>query len=191
MLKTTILLQVIAANELLGAKMLAADEVDDVGGGDGSNDGLKYVEPKIRKSAKSLKLSKSRNSKGKNSAKSKKPSKSRNSPNFDVTEAGPSFLTPEAKTAFNRLWLAFTKAPILWHFDSECNIWIETNASGYTIGDVLSQLASGTSPDEIVTKADLSQWHPVAFFSRKMIPTETQYEVHDNEFLAIVKAFKT
>ena len=120
----------------------------------------------------------------------KNSSKSGNSPNFGATEAGPSFLTPEARSAFNRLRLAFTKAPILRHFDPECHIRIETDASGYAIGGVLSQLASGTSPDGIVTKVDLGQWHPVAFFSKKVISAETRYETYDGELLAIVKAFK-
>ena len=191
MLKTTMSSQVLAANEVLGARVLAADEVGSVGGGgDRSSDGSKRVEPKTGRS-ESQKSSKSGNSEGKKSAKSKKPSKSGNSPNFDAKEADPSFLTPEARSAFNRLWLAFTKAPILWHFDPECHIRIETDASGYAIGGVLSQLASGTSPDGVVTKADLGQWHPVAFFSRKMIPAETRYETHDGELLAIVEAFKT
>ena len=61
----------------------------------------------------------------------------------------------------------------------------------YAIGDVLSQLASETRPNGIVTKIDLGQWHPVAFFSRKMISAETRYETHNGELLAIVKAFKT
>ena len=147
--------QMLAANEMLGAKMLAANEDGNVGGGDGSNDGSKRVEPKTGKS------SKSRNSKGKKSAKSKKLSKSGNSPNFDATEAGSSFLTPEAKSAFNRLWLAFTEAPILWHFDSECHIRIETDASGYAIGSVLSQLAFKTSSDGVAIKTNLGQWHLV------------------------------
>ena len=56
---------------------------------------------------------------------------------------------------------------------------------------MLSQLASGTSPDGVVTKADLGQWYLVAFFSRKMIPTEIYYETHDGELLAIIEAFKT
>ena len=181
----------LAANEVLGARVLATNEFDSAGdGGDGSSDGSKRVEPKTGR-LESQKSSKSRNSEGKKSAKSKKPSKSGNYPNFDTKEAGPSFLTSGAREAFNRLWLAFIEAPILRHFDLECHIWIETDASGYAIGSVLSQLASGTSPDGIVTKADLGQWHPVAFFSRKMIPTETRYETHDGELLAIVKAFKT
>ena len=56
---------------------------------------------------------------------------------LDATEE-PTFLTPDAKKAFNQLRQAFTKVPILWHFDLECHIWIETDASGYAIGRVLS-----------------------------------------------------
>ena len=135
MLKTTMSSQVLAANEVLGARVLAADEVGSVGGGGGdeSSDGSKRVEPKTgrsesQKSAKSRKSSKS----------GKISSKSGNSPNFGATESKPSFLTPEARSAFNSLRLAFTKAPILWHFDPKCHIRIETDALGYAIGDVLN-----------------------------------------------------
>ena len=30
----------------------------------------------------------------------------------------------------------------------------------------------------------------MAFFSQKMIPTKTQYEIHDSELLAIIEVFK-
>ena len=53
---------------------------------------------------------------------------------------GLDFLTPRAKLAFTKLRQAFVKAPILYHFDPECHIWVETDASGYAIGGVLSQL---------------------------------------------------
>ena len=99
-------------------------------------------------------MSKLEKSKGK---KSKKLSKSGNSPNFDTKNSGPSFLTPEARLAFNRLWLAFIKALILWHFDPKCHIRIKADASSYAIDNILSQLASKTSADEVVTKADLGQ----------------------------------
>ena len=36
--------------------------------------------------------------------------------------------------------LAFTKAPILRHFDPKCHIRIETDGLGYVIGGVLNQL---------------------------------------------------
>ena len=90
------------------------------------------------------------------------------------------FLTPKAKLAFSRLRQAFTKAPILYHFDPERYIRIEIDSSDYAIGGILSQL----TPDS-------GQWYPVAFFSRKMIPAETQYETHDQELRAIVEAFET
>ena len=79
-------------------------------GGDGGNELAK----KSGKLSKGLKSPKSGNSKRKNLTKSgKNLSKSGNSPNFGATETGLSFLTPKARSAFNRLRLAFIKAPIL------------------------------------------------------------------------------
>ena len=91
------------------------------------------------------------------------------------------YLTPSAKRAFTQLRQAFTKAPILQHFDLECYIWIETDASGYAIGGVLSQL----------TLNNLGQWYLIVFYSQKIIPVETQYKTHDGKLFAIVEAFKT
>ena len=146
----------------------------------------------VEHAKKSGKSKSKKTSKSRNSAKSgKKLSKSGNSTNFDATEDEPKFLTPDTRTAFNHLWLVFTEALILRHFDLECHIWIETDASGYAIGGVLSQLTSGTNPNGVVTKVDLGQWHPVAFFSRKIIFAETWYKTYDSELLAIVEAFKT
>ena len=112
-------------------------------------------------------------------------------PNSRNREAGTGFFTPKTRLAFTQLRQTFVKAPILHHFDPESHILIETDASGYAISSILSQLSSGTRPDGVVTKADLGQWHLVAFFSRKMIPVETQYETPYGKLLAIVEAFKT
>ena len=95
------------------------------------------------------------------------------------TESG--FLTSGARKAFTELRQAFIKAPILHHFDPERHIRVETDASGYAIGGILSQLTSN----------NLGQWHSVAFFLRKMILAETRYETHNGELVAIVEAFKT
>ena len=51
-------------------------------------------------------------------------------------------------------------------------------------------MSSGTRSDGVVTKNNFSQWHPVAFSFRKMIPTEIWYKTNNGELLAIVKAFK-
>ena len=111
----------------------------------------------------------------------RKKSKSKNSSKSKKTVRSLDFLTPGAKLAFTKLRQAFLKTSILHHFDLERHIRIEMDASGYAIGGVLSQL----------TLDDLGRWHPVAFFSHKMIPAETRYETHDGELLAIVEAFKT
>ena len=50
------------------------------------------------------------------------------------------FLTPKAKLPFLQLKEAFTEAPIFYHFDPGRYIRIETDASDYAIGGILSQL---------------------------------------------------
>ena len=76
-------------------------EVDGFGGG-------------VEHARKSEKLKGQKTSKSRKSAKSEKNlSKSRNSPNFGATKSGPSFLTPETRSAFNRLRIVFTKDLIL------------------------------------------------------------------------------
>ncbi len=88
--------------------------------------------------------------------------KSKNPTKSDYIAGGSDFLTPNASAAFTQLRQAFTEAPTLRHFEPDYYIRIETDASGYTIGGVLSQLITETG-----------KWHPVAYFSRKMIPAET------------------
>ena len=134
----------------------------------------------IKKSKKLKKLSKSRNSKSKKLfkyqklAKSrKKLSKSRNLPNFDVKDNEPSFLTLAARAAFNYLWLTFIEALILGYFDPKYYIWIQNNVSSYAISIMLSLLASGTKLDRVVIKTNLSQWHLIVFFSKKIIFAKT------------------
>ena len=125
-----------------------------------------------------------------NTGKLRKRSKA-NSPKAD-------FLTFGAKKAFIHLRKDFTKALIFRYYDLEPYIWIETNALGYTIAGVLSQMTldqhfSGhvTHKDPISSKSEIGQWYPVAFFSQKMIPTKARYKIYGQKLLAIVEAFKT
>ena len=146
----------------------------------------------VEHAKKSGKSKSKKTSKSWNLAKLKKKlSKSGNSTNFNTIKAGPKFLTPNARIAFNCLRLAFTEAFFLWYFDLECHIWIETDALGYAISGVLSQSTSRTNPDRVVTKTNLGQWHLIAFFSRKMIFIEIKYKIYNSKLLTIVKAFKT
>ena len=88
------------------------------------------------------------------------------------------FLTEEALEAFEKLKKSFIEAPVLRHYDASKPVRVETDASGYAIGGILAQ------------QDDEGQWHPVAYYSRKMLPAERNYETHDAELLAIVEAFK-
>jgi len=84
----------------------------------------------------------------------------------------------EAEAAFKELKKRFTTAPILAHFDAQRAVIIETDASDFAIGAVLSQ------------RDEEGRLHPVAFHSRKFTPAEINYEIHDKELLAVVDAFK-
>ena len=156
----------------------------------GNNEFHKFGSDGVKYAKKSRKSKGQKTSKSQKSAKSRKNlSKNENSPNFSATEAGPSFLTLGARKAFNCLRLRFTKTLILRHFDLKCYIWIETDALGYAIRGILSQLASRTSPDRVVIKTNLGQWQPIAFFLKKMIPAEIRYKTYNSKLLAIVKVF--
>jgi len=63
------------------------------------------------------------------------------------------------------------------HFDPDIPAIIETDASKFATGAILSQKHE-------------KRLHPVAFHSKKMTPTEINYDVHDKEMLAIVQAFE-
>ena len=91
------------------------------------------------------------------------------------------YLTSNAKIAFTQLENAFTKVLILYHFDLESYIQINTDASDYITGKVLSQL----------TLDNMGQWHLIVYFLKKMISAKTWYKTHNDELLAIIKAYKT
>ena len=93
-------------------------------------------------------------------------------------KTGPFEWPNDAEQAFQELCQKFTEAPLLQHFDPSQKIRVETDASAFAIAGILSQ------PD------DVGNWRPVAFWSRKMIPAEQNYETHDQELLAIVATFK-
>jgi len=86
--------------------------------------------------------------------------------------------TPQCEDAFQHLKQMFTQGPILAHFDHENDTRVETDASDFALGAILSQLCAD------------NKWHPIAFHSRKFQPAEINYDVHDKEMTAIVVAFR-
>lgn len=84
----------------------------------------------------------------------------------------------KALEAFEFLKNAFMSAPILMHFDPSLQTIIETDASDYALGAVLSQISLD------------KQTHPVAYYSRKFTEAELNYDIYDKEMLAIVAAIR-
>ena len=82
----------------------------------------------------------------------------------------------DQQEAFEYLKRCFTTAPILCHFHPERDTVVETDASDYALGCILSQIQN-------------KRLHPVTFHSRKLSSAERNYDIHDKELLAILVAF--
>ena len=78
----------------------------------------------------------------------------------------------ECSSAFESLKQAFVSAPVLNHPDVSQPFIMETDASDFAVGGVLSQRSSGVL-------------HPCAFYSRSLSGPERNYDVYDKELLAI------
>jgi hypothetical protein len=97
----------------------------------------------------------------------------------DLTKKNKTFAwTENEKTAFKKLKRRFSKAPILIIFNPKKHIVLKTDASDYAIGACISQLGKN------------KKLHPITFHSRKMIPAETNYDIHDKELLAVITALQ-
>jgi len=83
----------------------------------------------------------------------------------------------DAQEAFDEIKGRITSAPILVHFDHNQTAYIEADSSDYVQGGCLSQMRNGVL-------------HPVAFFSRKLLPAECNYEIYDKELLAIINCLE-
>lgn len=109
--------------------------------------------------------------------------------------------TPEILRARETLIKAFTTAPVLRHFDPEIQTIVETDASDFALGAILSQKQDSgtrsTSGKQLPDCKDSEQepprtnlrLHPIAFHSRKFTSAEANYETCDKELLAIVGIF--
>jgi len=82
----------------------------------------------------------------------------------------------EQNIAFEKLKWWFTTAPVLAYFYPERETVIETDASDFALGAILSQFQD-------------KRLHPVAFHSPKLNSAELNYEIYDKELLAILEAF--
>lgn len=84
----------------------------------------------------------------------------------------------EADNAFMKLKELFVTAPALASFDPDRETVVETDSSGYCIGGLLSQYG------------DDGLLYPCAYYSKKNVPAECNYEIYDKELLAIVRCLQ-
>jgi len=80
--------------------------------------------------------------------------------------------------AFNELKNAFSGNEVLIYPDPEKEFVVETDASDYAVGCILSQVFYKDS-----------QLHPITFYSRSLSTAEANYTIYDKELLAIIVAF--
>jgi hypothetical protein len=70
--------------------------------------------------------------------------------------------------AFDDLKAAFVNAPILVMPNMNAPFRVETDASDFAMGAILSQQDSA------------GDWHPVAYYSKALQPAERNYDVHND-----------
>jgi len=79
---------------------------------------------------------------------------------------------------FKALKKVFTAESILYYFNSDLEIWIETDVSDFVVAAILSQRGA----DGVL--------HSIAYMSKQMLSAECNYEIYDKELLAVVRAFE-
>src|SRR5215469_13912266 len=87
--------------------------------------------------------------------------------------------TSSERSAFDKMKSLITAAPVLALPSDSDPYRLEADSSDFATGAVLSQLS----------KED-GKWHPVAFYSKSLSPVERNYEIHDKEMLAVIRALE-
>ena len=87
--------------------------------------------------------------------------------------------TPERQEAFERLKSILLDDVFLAHPDQDRPFLLETDASGFAWGAVLSQ------------QQEDGKWRPVSCLSKGFSDVETRYDTHDRELLGIIRALES
>ncbi|KAF8751559.1 hypothetical protein RHS01_08346 [Rhizoctonia solani] len=82
------------------------------------------------------------------------------------------------EAAFQELKSLVTRSPVLIHSNPDLPYYLETDALGVAMGAILSQ----QGPDNWL--------HPIAYMSKSFSGAEANYNTHDKELLAIIKALE-
>ena len=96
----------------------------------------------------------------------------------NLTKKDQAFKWKESQqTVFDMLKQRFTTAPILAFPDIDKQFRLETDASDFATGTVLS-----------ILKDD--KWHPIAYSSHSMSPEEHNYPIADKEMLSVIRSLE-
>jgi hypothetical protein len=94
-----------------------------------------------------------------------------------VKGSHPIELSGDSLSAFDECKSSLSNATLLAHPDFNAKIAVTTDASDVAIGGVLQQFKDNV-------------WQPLAFFSRKLSPSQRKYSPYDRELLAIYQSIK-
>jgi len=83
------------------------------------------------------------------------------------------------QAAFEDLKTAVTTAPVLVSPQESDPFRIKADSSDFATGAVLSQQSTTDR-----------KWHPIAFYSKSLSSVEQNYEIHNKEMLAIIRALE-
>jgi len=101
-------------------------------------------------------------------------------PLFNLTHSNRAWnWNAKEQEAFEGLKMAVTIAPVLVSPQNSEPFRIEADSSDFASGAVLSQRLPGEE-----------KWHPVAFYNKSLSLVERNYEIHDKEMLAIIRALE-
>lgn len=101
-------------------------------------------------------------------------------PLTDLTKKRQKFRwSPEAQTAFDILKSKLAETPILIHPDFNKEFILSTDSSDFALGAMLGQ------------RDKFNIIHPIAYFSKKLNPTQLKYTIMEKELMAIVESIKS
>ncbi len=86
--------------------------------------------------------------------------------------------SPACQQAFKFLKQVITSAPILRYYDRSQAAVLEMDSSDYVNRGVLSQYN------------DNGKLHPLAFYSKNLVPAECNYGIYDKKLLAIIRCLE-
>src|SRR6267154_2167957 len=88
--------------------------------------------------------------------------------------------------AFETLKTLMCRKPVLLQPDFAKHFYLQTDASAYGVGAILSQAAG--PDDTLLPKNSKPKLHPLAYYSATLSPAERNYDIYERELLAMMKS---